>query len=122
MTYRSDALAVRAENRHLRAENARLQRARRRLQAAYDDLRGSLDDVRKRSMQGRCLSCGGPILPVAVFAGHDSARPSPLQVSTARFCDARGGYTHTALLRARACTHCGLIHTFLEHTDRSEDA
>ena len=113
MSYRSHHNALYLENVTLRAENARLREEVQHAQVAYEAARELRDDDDRRRVRGGCLSCHGVILPVAIFAGHRLGAPLPLQLSTARFLDRRGGYTHASLVQARVCTQCGLIHHFL---------
>jgi len=113
MSYRSHYKAIYVQNIALRAENARLRAEVSETQSAYHQARQRQDDTERRRARASCLSCGGVILPVAVFAGHRSGDPLPLRLSTARFLDRAGGYTHASLVHARACASCGLIHHFL---------
>jgi hypothetical protein len=113
MSYRSHHNALYVENGALRAENARLRHELSEGHAAMAEVRRGRDDAERRRARGTCLSCGGIILPVAVFAGHRLGAPLPLRMSTARFLDAAGGYTEASLVHARACAACGLIHHFV---------
>jgi hypothetical protein len=113
MSYRSHYSAIYVENTALRAENARLRHELKEGRAAMAEVRRDRDDAERRRVRATCLSCGGIILPVAVFAGHRLREPLPLRMSTARFLDPTGGYTEASLVHARACAACGLIHHFV---------
>jgi hypothetical protein len=113
MSYRSHYEALYVENIALRAENARLRGEVSEARSANAHARRITDDTERRRARGTCLNCGGVILPVAVFAGHRLREPLPLRLSTARFLDRAGGYTHASLVQSRACASCGLIHHFL---------
>ena len=89
MSYRSHYKAIYVQNIALRAENARLRAEVSETQSAYHQARQRQDDTERRRARASCLSCGGVILPVAVFAGHRSGDPLPLRLSTARFFGSR---------------------------------
>lgn len=117
MVYRSAPTAVDLEIQTQRAENARLRGQIEALVASRQEATAALARGHHQRATRHCLSCGGSILPVAMFAGHDAEKPVPLQVSTARFCKAGGGFRGSAVVQARACGRCGLLHTFLAQHD-----
>ncbi len=114
MAYRDDREALEYRVRELEEENRRLREAL----AAEEDRRraavASRNAVRTRKMRGACAVCGGTLLPVAMFAGNDVGAPLPLGISTLRFGDPKGGFTHFAPVRSLACTSCGFIHAFID--------
>ena len=57
--------------------------------------------------------CGGTLHAVAVFAGKHNS-PVALQVSTSRFGDPGGGFTHSTPVKAMACSSCGFIHNYID--------
>ena len=121
VVYRNEQTALHLEHRTLRAENARLRAEVETLKTSCRELGETRDRAHRAVATGGCLSCGGPILRVAIFAGHRAASPVPLQVSTARFCDDRGGFRGAAMVQARACGSCGLVHAFVARPDPGED-
>ncbi len=99
---------------------AELERANARLQSALDLAEGRVRDVQeqrheqRRSAAKACVMCKGTLLPVAIFAGHDTRQPLPLSMSTLRFTSKDGGFTHAAPVHSLACSSCGFIHNFIE--------
>lgn len=67
-----------------------------------------------------CTVCGGALLPVAVFAGRNDRSPLPLRMSTIRFVNPAGGFTHSAPILAKACSSCGFIHHFIDMRDQQD--
>jgi len=114
MAYRDDREALRMQVESLERDNERLHRELEAARAREGSLRDERDRVRQRQARGSCVQCGGTLLPVAVFAGHDVAAPLPLHLSTLRFVTKKGGFTHAAPLRASACASCGFIHFFVD--------
>ncbi len=114
MAYRDDREALEYRVRELEQENRRLREAL----ATEEDRRraavASRNAARTRKMRGSCAICGGTLLPVAMFAGNDVGSPLPLGISTLRFGDPRGGFTHFAPVHSLACTSCGFIHAFID--------
>ncbi|WAS98722.1 hypothetical protein [Nannocystis punicea] len=104
----------------LEQENERL---RRELAEADARARGVADDTRERRRSGAhktCVMCGGvTLLPVAIFAGHDTRAPLPLHMSTLRFTSPSGGFTHSAPVHSLVCSTCGFLHNFIDMADRS---
>ncbi len=98
------------------------------LERANQKLREQLEATNRRLAQARsehaaqstakarkgCIVCGGILLPVAIFAGRDITAPLPLKMSTLRFVDPNGGFTHSAPLHSMACAACGFIHNFID--------
>jgi hypothetical protein len=112
--YRDDREAMALQLRELERENARLREqldgAEQRARAAQEDRH----EVRRSGAHRACVMCGGTLLPVAIFAGHDTRAPLPLSMSTLRFGSPDGGFTHAAPVRSAACASCGFIHNFID--------
>ncbi len=70
----------------------------------------------------KCTVCGGALLPVAVFAGRNDRSPLPLRMSTMRFVNPAGGFTHSAPILAKACSSCGFIHHFIDMREQDQQA
>lgn len=119
MGYRDDRDAMILQLAALEQENDRL---RRELAEADARARGVADDTRERrrsSAHKACVMCGGlTLLPVAIFAGHDTRAPLPLHMSTLRFTSPSGGFTHSAPVHSLACSTCGFIHNFIDMPGR----
>ena len=113
MAYRDDRDALHLQLDALELENGRLQKELEDLQGRYDRLVQTGHEIRRSKSRVSCTMCGGNLLPVALFAGKDSRRPVPLQISTMRYGSPEGGFTHTAALHSLACASCGYIHSFL---------
>lgn len=99
---------------------AELERENEELKEQIDDLRAEAkrqrDEARNVRQSGAlkaCVICGGSLLPVAVFAGREN-NPVPLSLSTLRFGSPRGGFTHSAPIKALVCSSCGFIHSFID--------
>ncbi len=120
MAYRDDREAMMLQIAALEDENHRL---RRELEEAASRARGVADDARERrrsTAHKTCVMCGGStLLPVAIFAGHDTRAPLPLHMSTLRFTSPTGGFTHSAPVHSLACSTCGFLHNFIDMSDRS---
>lgn len=119
MAYRDDRDAMVLQIAALEQENERL---RRELEGAEVRARGVADDARERRRSGAhktCVMCGGAtLLPVAIFAGHDTRAPLPLHMSTLRFTSPTGGFTHSAPVHSLACSTCGFLHSFIDMADK----
>ncbi len=120
MAYRDDREALEYRVRELEAENRELREQLARERARRRSALEARDERRARKVRGACVACGGTLLPVAMFAGHDVASPLPLGISTLRFGDPKGGFTHFAPVRSLACASCGFIHAFID-MERDED-
>lgn len=113
MGYRDDRDAMVLQLAELERDNARLR-------DALDAAEGRAREVheqrheRRRTAQKACVMCGGTLLPVAIFAGHDTRQPLPLSMSTLRFTSPDGGFTHAAPVHSLACSSCGFIHNFID--------
>lgn len=114
MAYRDDRQALELQLAELERQNEELrteladERAKARAARAEDRQR------RHHSAGRECTVCGGALLPVAVFAGRNDRQPLPLRMSTLRFVNPSGGFTHSAPILAKACTSCGFIHHFID--------
>jgi hypothetical protein len=119
VAYRDDREAMLLQIAALEHENARL---RRELSDTETRVREVADDRReeRRSRAHRaCVMCGGTtLLPVAIFAGHDTRAPLPLHMSTLRFTSPTGGFTHSAPVHSLACSTCGFLHSFIDMADK----
>jgi hypothetical protein len=124
MAYRDDREALRLQVMELERENESLREELRNAAERHRRLRLEQYAARQSGSRRACMTCGGVLLPVAVFAGHDNRAPLPLSMSTLRFGLATGGFTHSAPVHSMACSSCGLIHSFvdIEQSERSDDA
>jgi hypothetical protein len=120
--YRDDRQALALELQALEHENQRLREELGALTRRFRDLVRERHDLRRSSARESCALCGGTLLPVAIFAGHDISQPLPLNLSTLRFSAKSGGFTHSAALQAYACTSCGFIHSFIDMTGAVREA
>lgn len=114
MAYRDDRHALGLQVSELERENAQL---REEVTTLRDDIRREREETReqRRTHAGRaCVSCGGSLLPVAMFAGWNTRDPLPLAVSTARFGDPGGGFTRSAQVKSLVCSSCGFIHNYID--------
>jgi hypothetical protein len=113
--YRDDRHALSLQVAELERENEQL---REQIERLEDDAKRQRDEdreVRKRESTERgCVSCGGSLLPVAVFAGRDLRSPVPISLSTLRFGDPAGGFTRSAQVKAKVCSSCGYVHCFID--------
>lgn len=114
MAYRDDRDALEYRVRELESENRLLREQLAAERSARRAVVAARDAARAKRVRGACAFCGGTLLPVAMFAGHDVANPLPLGISTLRFGDPKGGFTHFAPVRAFACTSCGFLHPFID--------
>jgi hypothetical protein len=113
MSYRDDRDALLAEIRVLEGENTGLKAQLEELRVRLARLQQEQDEEREHICRSDCLACGGQLLPVAVFSGHDFADPQPIHLSTLRFQQKKGGFTHAAPVHAYACASCGFIQHFV---------
>lgn len=118
MSYRDDRQALALELAALERENADLREQLKEAQARYDSLNDEQHEARRDGSRTHCVNCGGSLLPVAVFAGHDVSSPLPLKMSTIRFGSPAGGFTAAAPIRSMACSSCGFIHSFIDMDEK----
>lgn len=114
VTYRDDRQALALQVAALEAENERLREELQHSDTRYRRMREAGHEQRKRGTRADCALCGGTLLPVAVFAGHDLRAPTPLNMSTMRFSSPGGGFTHAAPVRSYACSSCGHLEQFID--------
>jgi hypothetical protein len=114
VAYRDDRQALSLQIAELEHENKRLRNEVREADERYDRLTDQQHAERRVGTRSACVLCGGTLLPVAVFAGHDVRSPLPLKLSTLRFCSDGGGFTHSASVRSLACASCGYIQNFID--------
>jgi hypothetical protein len=114
MGYRDDRDAMALQLRELERENARLREALDSAEARAKDVQEARHEQRRSGAHKACVMCGGTLLPVAIFAGHDTRAPLPLSMSTLRFTSPEGGFTHAAPVHSSACASCGFIHNFID--------
>ena len=118
MSYRDDRQALALELAALERENADLREQLKDAQVRYDSLKEEQHEARRDGSRTHCVNCGGSLLPVAVFAGHDVSSPLPLKMSTIRFGSPTGGFTAAAPIRSMACSSCGFIHSFIDMDEK----
>lgn len=115
MGYRDEREALELQVSDLERQNEEL---RQQLSEQRDTNRVARTEDRNRrrdSALRECTVCGGALLPVAVFAGHNDRAPVPLRMSTMRFVNPHGsGFTSAAPILAKACSSCGFIHHFID--------
>ncbi|MCH9687258.1 MAG: hypothetical protein K0V04_37840 [Deltaproteobacteria bacterium] len=121
MAYRDDRQALQLQVSELERQNEELRDQLTEARAQARDARAEDRDRRHDSALRTCTVCGGALLPVAVFAGHNDRSPLPLRMSTMRFVAASGGFTQAAAIQAKACTSCGFIHQFIDMPETRED-
>lgn len=114
MGYRDDRDAMSLQIRELERENTRLREELDGAELRAKNVQDARHEERRSSAHRACIMCGGNLLPVAIFAGHDTRAPLPLSMSTLRFSSADGGFTHAAPVRSAACASCGFIHNFID--------
>jgi hypothetical protein len=114
VAYRDEQQALWIQVAELERENDQLREALERAAKRYRSWREEQHAQRKDGARKDCIMCGGTLLPVAVFAGHDTRSPIPLSMSTLRFGLPDGGFTHSAPVRFMACSSCGFIHNFID--------
>jgi hypothetical protein len=114
MAYRDDRQALAMQLAELERENERLRDALEHSEARARELADAKHEQRRAASRDGCSLCGGTLLPVAVFAGHDIRSPLPLSISTIRFGRPTGGFTHSAPVRSLVCASCGYIHNFID--------
>ncbi|MEM9452705.1 MAG: hypothetical protein AAGF11_00910 [Myxococcota bacterium] len=118
MAYRDDRQALELQLAELERENEELRDQLQDARAKAIAARAEDRDRRHESAMRKCTVCGGALLPVAVFAGRNDRSPLPLRMSTLRFVNPTGGFTHSAPILAKACSSCGFIHHFIDMRDR----
>lgn len=116
VVYRDDRQALALQLDALERENAELRRTITELEqrAVQSDRYESQSEGGKLGPEGRCVACGGTLLPIAMFAGHNLGDPQPIHMSTLRFRSRGGGFTHAAPVHSKACSSCGYIHNYVE--------
>jgi hypothetical protein len=121
MAYRDDRQALELQLSDLRRQNDELQSELTDTQARARADRAEDRGRRNGSSLRGCTVCGGALLPVAVFAGHNDKAPLSLRMSTMRFVNPTGGFTHSASILAKACSSCGFIHHFIDIPESAAD-
>lgn len=114
MAYRDDRQALELQLVELERQNEALREELGQERAKARAARAEDRERRHMSTGRECTVCGGALLPVAVFAGRNDRSPLPLRMSTLRFVNPSGGFTHSAPILAKACTSCGFIHHFID--------
>lgn len=114
MAYRDDRHALELQLAELERQNEALREELDQERAKARAARAQDRERRHTSVGRECTVCGGSLLPVAVFAGHNDRSPLPLRMSTLRFVNPSGGFTHSAPILGKACTSCGFIHHFID--------
>ena len=117
MAYRDDRQAQELQLSELEHENEKLREELRTAQEQLKDARAKEREQRRNTARGTCPSCGGSLLPAAVFAAHDGRDPMPLRMSTLRFGKPTGGFTHSAPVQAKVCGSCGTIQQYIDLQD-----
>lgn len=121
MSYRDDRQALQLQLAELERQNEELREQLTKERANAVAARAKDRDRRHGSAMRECTVCGGALLPVAVFAGRNDRSPLPLRMSTIRFVNPAGGFTHSAPILAKACSSCGFIHHFIDMRERQAD-
>jgi hypothetical protein len=122
VAYRDDRHALELQLAELERQNEALREELEQERAKARAARAE-DRERRHTSAGReCTVCGGALLPVAVFAGHNDRSPLPLRMSTLRFVNPSGGFTHATPVLAKACTSCGFIHQFIDMRGQAAEA
>lgn len=114
MVYRDDRYALELTVAQLEAENDHLKNSLERAREQLQEVLENRDEQRRGKAREACVLCGGHLLPVAIFAGHDSSSPIPINMSTLRFSRPAGGFTHSAPIQSMACSSCGFIYNFVK--------
>ena len=114
MSYRDEQQALLIEVATLERENQRLRRELDESEARFGELLRTQYEERRKQVRMVCVMCSGNLLPVAIVAGHDVRNPLPLKMSTLRFGNPSGGFTHSALVQAKVCGTCGFIHHYID--------
>ncbi len=121
MAYRDDHAAMLLQIAALEQDNERLRKDLAEAEGRAREVADSNRERRRSSAHKHCVMCGGPtLLPVAIFAGHDTRAPLPLHMSTLRFTSPQGGFTHSAPVHSLACSTCGFLHSFIDMAHRTE--
>jgi hypothetical protein len=119
MVYRDDRQALVLQLNELERENQQLKADLERFEERLSRLLAERQEIRHARARQACALCRGTLLPVAIFAGHDTRAPLPLSMSTLRFTSPQGGFTHSAPVRSFVCASCGYIHNFIDITEKS---
>jgi hypothetical protein len=119
VAYRDDRHALELQLTELERQNEALREELDQERAKARAARAEDRERRHMSVGRECTVCGGSLLPVAVFAGRNDRSPLPLRMSTLRFLNPSGGFTHAAPILAKACTSCGFIHHFIDMRDQA---
>lgn len=114
MAYRDDRQAVELQLAELERENEKLREELEAVQAQVRQERARGREEQRTRARGVCPACGGSLLPAAVFAGSNDKNPVQLRMSTLRFGNPSGGFTHSAPVQAKVCGTCGFIHHYID--------
>jgi len=114
VAYRDDRQALELQLAELERQNEELREELSDARAQAIAARAEDRDRRHGKAMRICTVCGGALLPVAVFAGRNDRSPLPLRMSTMRFVNPAGGFTHSAPILAKACSSCGFVHHFID--------
>ena len=114
MAYRDDRQAAELQLAELQRENEKLREELEAVQAQVRQERARGREEQRTRARGVCPACGGSLLPAAVFAGSHDKNPVQLRMSTLRFGNPSGGFTHSALVQAKVCGTCGFIHHYID--------
>lgn len=116
MVYRDDRQALALQIAELERENEHLRREIESFEERLARVMSERQELQHARSRRSCVLCRGTLLPVAIFAGHDTRAPLPLSMSTLRFVSPQGGFTHSAPVRSFVCSTCGFIHNFVDIT------
>ncbi|MCA9634944.1 MAG: hypothetical protein KC420_02810 [Myxococcales bacterium] len=116
MSYRDDRQALALQLAELERENERLRSEIESFEERLSRVMNERQELQHARSRRSCVLCRGTLLPVAIFAGHDTRAPLPLSMSTLRFVSPQGGFTHSAPVRSFVCSTCGFIHNFVDIT------
>lgn len=119
MVYRDDRQALMHQLGELERENKALQEELERFEDRLARIMEERQEIRHARARQACALCRGTLLPVAIFAGHDTRAPLPLSMSTLRFTSPQGGFTHSAPVRSFVCSSCGFIHNFIDIVEKA---
>jgi hypothetical protein len=114
VAYRDDRQALELQVAQLERQNEKLRDELDAVQARFKEERARGRQRKQTRARGVCPSCGGSLLPAAVFAGSAEKNPVQLRMSTLRFGSPHGGFTHSAPVQAKVCGTCGFIHHYID--------
>ena len=114
VAYRDDRQALELQVGELEHENEKLRRELDGVQAQLKEERARTRERQQTRARGVCPACGGSLLPAAVYAGSNDRNPVQLRMSTLRFGNPNGGFTHSAPVQAKVCGTCGFIHHYID--------